>query len=105
MSENANIKEFDLNDAVSRVAEKTGLEKKHVKNIITEFLTQTAVGLAEHGRIEYHNFFSITLKIRNPRSGNLKGKAWSTPRRLEPEFQAAKPLRDLVQEKQGLECL
>lgn len=102
---NASIGEFDLNDAIRRTADRTNDDRAHTERIIKTFLNETENALAEHGRVEYLGHFSITLRKRKPRSGMLHGKAWSTPARVEPEFQAFDDLKALVLEKQGIECV
>jgi nucleoid DNA-binding protein len=99
------IKEFDLKDAISRTASTTGCSEKEVAKIVKTFLKETETGLAEHGRVEYLGHFSISLKVRKPRQGVFRNKPWSTGERLEPEFQAFKPLRQLIEEKQGKPCV
>jgi len=102
---NASIGEFDLNDAIDRTSTAAGLDRKTTKIVVDQFLKELENGLAEHGRVELHGHFSITLKRRSPRSGTLKGKPWVTPERVEPEFQAFDRLKKLIQEKQGFPCV
>jgi hypothetical protein len=77
MNKNASIKLFDLNDAIDR----------------------TVVGA-----VHYMNHFSVKLLKRNPRPGILKGVAWETPTRVEPEFEASERLKKRIEEKQGFQC-
>lgn len=105
---NQNVKtigEFDLNNAIDRTAAATGLDRKTAKIVVNQFLYETEVALAEHGRVEFSKHFSITLRKRAPRKGTFKGVPWETPARVEPEFQAFGPLKILIQEKQGIECI
>ncbi len=104
MSKSASIKHFDLNDAIERTAAALNLRKEDVAPVIKQFLEETENGLAEHGSIHYMNHFSVRLLKRKPRKGILKGKAWETPARVEPEFEASARLKERILEKQGIPC-
>lgn len=101
----ATIGEFDLKDAISRTALGCHINEDQAAIIIKSFLLEMENGLAEHGRIEFHDHFSITLRKRKARSGVFKGQAWSTPERTEPEFQAFARLKKMIELKQGIECI
>lgn len=101
-------KNFDLNEAITEVATALGIKRAGAEAIIRQFLDTTSNALAEHGAVHYKNHFSILLRHRAARSGTIavsgERKPWSTPQRVEPEFEASKKLKALVEEKQGLPC-
>ena len=92
---------FDLEEAIARVDRELGGRNKPA---IMQFLDETEKGLALNGEIHYKNHFSIKLKKRAARKGVLKGKAWETPPRVEPEFEASAKLKQRIEEVQGVPC-
>lgn len=104
MDKDASIKNFDLTDAISRTTAALNLPEAQVEAVVKQFLRETENGLAEHGAIHYMNHFSVKLRKRKPRKGKLKGVAWETPSRVEPEFEASALLKKKIEEKQGLPC-
>lgn len=103
------IGNFSVSDAVKRVASKLGITQEQASAVITSFLDETSLAIAEHGAVHYTNYFSVILRKRAPRKGVLNHKDgttthWETPARTAPVFEASSTLKALVQEKQGLPC-
>jgi nucleoid DNA-binding protein len=97
--------EFNFSDAVDAVAEETGLHKNQVEKTLQASLAQVANNLAERRAVEFKSHFSLILKSRAPRTGVFKGKAWTTPERLELVVNPSQHLREKLTQAVGMEVI
>jgi len=86
---------------VEAVAEKTGLSKKKVREVIDAFLGKTADTLAEGGRVEVRGFASFSVAERKPRvmRNPRTGKPIMVPMTRRVKVRIAQALKKRVAER------
>ena len=98
-----NGSEFDRGDLAANIAEKTGIDKGVVLDVLAAMPGVIGDALAEFERVEFHHLGVIRLERRAPRTGiGPNGERWEVPERLNIELHAAPALAEIVAERTGI---